>query len=88
VVTVANTDLNSSQISGNNSSEEQDEELPEGLSLFMFKLKKNLRDIYEAMTLPEIYQVVLYFIILGIIGPSFSDFMYYFLLDVCKITKF
>jgi hypothetical protein len=56
--------------------------------LFMFKLKKNLRDIYEAMTLPEIYQVVLYFIILGIIGPSFSDFMYYFLLDVCKITKF
>ena len=56
--------------------------------MFKFKLKKNLRDIYEAMKLPEIYQVVLYFIVLGFFGPTFHDFMYYFLLDVCKITKF
>ena len=54
----------------------------------MFKLRQNLRDIYQAMTLPEIYQVVLYFVILGILGPSFGDFSYYFLLDVCNITKF
>lgn len=40
------------------------------------------------MTLPEIYQVVLYFVILGILGPSFGDFSYYFLLDVCNISKF
>ena len=40
------------------------------------------------MLMPEIYFVVLFFVINGIISPDFGDFSYYFMLNVCNISKF
>jgi hypothetical protein len=38
--------------------------------------------------MPEIYLVVFFFILNGIISPDFGDFSYYFMLNVIKISKF
>ena len=36
----------------------------------------------------EIFQVVIFFLALAILNPSFSEFSYFFLLNVIKISKF
>jgi len=36
----------------------------------------------------EIFQVVIFFLALALINPSFSEFTYFFLLNVIKISKF
>ena len=38
--------------------------------------------------MPEIYFVVAFFILNGVISPDFGDFSYYFMLNVCSISKF
>lgn len=38
--------------------------------------------------MPEIYMVIFFFIINGVISPDFGDFGYYFMLNVCQISKF
>ena len=38
--------------------------------------------------MPEMYLVVLYFTLGGIISPDFGDFGYYFMLNVAGISKF
>ena len=38
--------------------------------------------------MPEIYMVVFFFVLNGIISPDFGDFSYYFMLNVIKISKF
>ena len=50
--------------------------------------KKNMRAIGHALLRREIYCVVLYFILDGITSPSFSDFTYFFLMNVVGVSKF
>jgi hypothetical protein len=38
--------------------------------------------------MPEIYLVVIFFVLNGIISPDFGDFGYYFMLNVVKVSKF
>lgn len=38
--------------------------------------------------MPEIYMVLIFFVLKGCISPSFGQFSYFFMLDVCKVTKF
>ena len=40
------------------------------------------------MAMPEIYLVIFYFLISGLIQPDFGDFSYYFMLNVVNISKF
>lgn len=55
---------------------------------FLAKLNRNLKQIGQAMIMPEIYLVILFFVINGLISPDFGDFSYYFMLNVVKISKF
>ena len=51
------------------------------------KFKLNIRLILEAMKKQEIYNALLFFVITGLIVPSYEDITYYFLIDVCHITQ-
>ena len=55
---------------------------------FFTKLSKNIKQIMSALRMPEIYMVISFFIINGLMSPDFSDFNYYFLLNVVKLSKF
>jgi len=55
---------------------------------FCFNLKKNCQAIGRALTMREIYFIVIFFIAQGFISPSFDDFSYFFLLNVIHISKF
>lgn len=57
-------------------------------SKFWRKLKKNIKHIGQAIVMPEIYLVICFFVINGLISPDFGDFSYYFMLNVCGVTKF
>ena len=57
-------------------------------SKFWRKLKRNFRQIGQAIVMPEIYLVIVFFIINGLISPDFGDFSYYFMLNVCNVSKF
>ena len=35
------------------------------------------------MSMPEIYMVLGYFVVGGILNPDFGDFGYYFMMNVC-----
>ena len=50
--------------------------------------QNNLKQIGLAMQMPEIYFVIFFFIINGVISPDFGDFSYYYMLNVCHISKF
>lgn len=47
-----------------------------------------MKDIGKAMMMPEIFLVITFFVINGLISPDFGDFGYYFMLNVCNISKF
>ena len=36
----------------------------------------------------EIYSILIFFLLYGLLNPSFEDFSYYFLLNEIKISKF
>ena len=59
-----------------------------GGSTFWKKLGKNMKDIGHAMMMPEIYLVVTFFVLNGVISPDFGDFGYYFMLNVVNLSKF
>jgi len=40
------------------------------------------------MMMPEIYFVIGFFLLNGLISPDFGDFSYYFMLNVANISKF
>jgi len=42
-----------------------------------------MKHIGQAMVMPEIYMVILFFVVNGLISPDFGDFGYYFMLNVC-----
>ena len=41
-----------------------------------------MRDVNEAMRIPQIQRVLLFFVICGLASPSFSDIGYYFSLNL------
>lgn len=47
-----------------------------------------MKGIGNALTRKEIYCLVIYFLLDGLTNPSFSDFTYFFLLNVIGISKF
>ena len=47
-----------------------------------------MRDVNEAMRIPQIQRVLLFFVICGLASPSFSDIGYYFSLNVVNFSKF
>jgi len=47
-----------------------------------------MKDIGHAMMMPEIYLVIAFFVLNGIISPDFGDFSYYFMLNVVNLSKF
>ena len=51
-------------------------------------IKRNIRDMQEALRIREFYSMILYLIIGGFLVPNFGSFGYYFMLDVVKISKF
>ena len=55
---------------------------------FCFNLKKNCIAIGRSLILKQIYFLVIFFLVKGIINPSFEEFSYFFLLNVIKISKF
>lgn len=55
---------------------------------FWDKLKENMAQIWLALLMPEILMVVSYFLLSGVLNPDFGDFSYYFMMNVCKISKF
>jgi hypothetical protein len=42
----------------------------------------------RALLRPEIYFLVIYFVVDGLTNPSFADYSYYFMMDVLGISKF
>ena len=40
------------------------------------------------MMMPEIFIVIGFFLLNGLISPDFGDFSYYFMLNVVKLSKF
>jgi hypothetical protein len=40
------------------------------------------------MLMPEIYLVISYFLLNGLLSPDFGDFSYFFMLNVVKLSKF
>lgn len=63
-------------------------EVQEEQSPFLAKLKKNFKQIGQAIVMPEIYLVIGFFLLNGLISPDFGDFGYYFMLNVVKLSKF
>jgi Na+/melibiose symporter-like transporter len=55
---------------------------------FCNDVRRNLSDIKEAMKIPQIYRALLFFLLCGLICPSFGDIGYYFSLNVVHFSKF
>ena len=71
-----------------NVSQEVVDPAQEGKSEFWSKLSKNMKQIGIAMAMPEIYLVIAFFLLNGLLSPDFGDFSYYFMLNVIKLSKF
>ena len=69
-------------------SAEMDEEAEEKKGSFIFELKKSFGQIKDAFAIPEIHMTLLFYLINGLICPSFGEFWYFFQLEVIKFTKF
>lgn len=50
-------------------------------------IKTHLVKIKEALYMPEIYQTLLFYILCGLTGPSFSEFMYFYQMEIVKFSK-
>lgn len=51
------------------------------------RTKLNLVEIKNGFKIKELYRSVLFFLLLGAVIPSFSDFFYYYQMDVSHFTK-
>jgi len=51
------------------------------------RTKVNLVEIKNGFQIRELYRSVLFFLLLGAVIPSFSDFFYYYQMDVSGFTK-
>ena len=55
---------------------------------FCADVSRNLSDIRQALRIPQIYRALIFFLLCGLIVPSFGDIGYYFSLNVVKFSKF
>jgi hypothetical protein len=55
---------------------------------FWSDLERNLYEIWEAISVKECRNILIFLLLRGILGPSFDTFRYYFLLDVVEISTF
>jgi hypothetical protein len=51
------------------------------------RFKLNIRLITNALKKEEIKNALLFFVITGLMVPSYEDITYYFLIDICHITQ-
>lgn len=51
-------------------------------------MKTSLSQVLDALKMPEIYMVILFYIMSGITAPCFCEFLYFFHLNVIQFTKF
>lgn len=51
-------------------------------------VKRNTLEIKEAVKIPAIYKTILFFLLGGLLVPSFGDINYYFILNVVNFSKF
>lgn len=49
--------------------------------------KLNLTEIWQGFKIRELYRSVIFFLLLGAVIPSFTDFFYYYQMDVTGFTK-
>ena len=52
------------------------------------RIKHNYIEIKKGFKIREFHRAVIFFLLLGALVPSFTDFFYYYLTDVAGITKF
>ena len=52
------------------------------------RIKSNFRDIKTGFKIKEFHRAILFFVILGTLVPSFTDYFYYYITDYAGITKF
>ena len=52
------------------------------------RIKSNFRDIKTGFKIKEFHRAIIFFVILGTLVPSFTDYFYYYLTDYAGITKF
>ena len=69
-----------------NSNLEQGSEKIISMSLWQ-RTKVNLVEIKNGLKIRELYRSVLFFLLLGAVIPSFSDFFYYYQQDISGFTK-
>jgi len=55
---------------------------------FKERIKNNWREIKKGFKIREYHRALYFFIILGAVVPSFSEYFYYYMSDVTGITKF
>lgn len=48
---------------------------------------RNLREIREAIKIPQIYRTILFLLLTGIVSPSFGTMFYYFNINEIKFAK-
>ena len=82
IVTILGTALNK-----NVERDDEEEENKEELSL-VEELKRNATSIKEAAQMPEVYRTILFLLLAGITSPSFSEYFYFFQMNVIKFSKF
>ena len=49
--------------------------------------KLNLKEIWQGFKIRELYRSVIFFLLLGAVIPSFTDFFYYYQMEVSGFTK-
>lgn len=49
---------------------------------------RNLRLVWMAICFPEVYRLIIYFVVDGLTNPTFQDFFFFFVLDVIGISRF
>ena len=52
------------------------------------RIKSNFRDIKTGFKIKAFHRALLFFVILGTLVPSFTDYFYYYLTDYAGISKF
>ena len=49
---------------------------------------RNFRLLWVAICFPEVYRLLIYFVVDGLTNPTFQDFFFFFVLDVIGISRF
>ena len=52
------------------------------------RIKLNFSEIKKGFKIREFHRATLFFVILGALVPSFTDYFYYYMMDITGITKF